>query len=77
VAVRGYGDRVKLFGASQLDCAGLAQGLVQVEDLWTEYNVGKRQAPPLDASRTTRDQNLYAAVDSVERHFDRSSCQRP
>jgi hypothetical protein len=77
VAVRGYGDRMKLFGASQLDCAGLAQGLVQVEDLWTEYNVDKRQAPSLDASRSTRDQNLYAAVDSVERHFDRSSCPRP
>jgi proteasome lid subunit RPN8/RPN11 len=77
VAVRGYSDRMKLFGASQLDCVGLAQGLVQVEDLWTEYNVGKRLAPPLDASRSTRDQNLYAAVDSVERHFDRSACPRP
>jgi hypothetical protein len=77
VAVRGYGDRMKLYGASQLDCPGLAQGLVAVEDLWTEYNVGKRRAPPLDATRSTRDQNLYAAVDSVERHFDRSGCARP
>lgn len=76
-AVRGYGDRMKLFGAEQLDCAGLAQGLVTVEDLWTEYNVGKRGTPPLDPVRTTRDQNLYAAVDSVERHFDRSGCARP
>jgi len=78
VAVRGYDDRAKLFAGRQLDCAGLSRGLASVEDIWTAYNVqGKKKAPPLDATRTTRDQTLYSAVDSVERHFDRSQCQRP
>jgi len=77
VAVRGYDDRTKLHGANQLDCTGLSHGLVAVEDVWIDYNVGKRKAPPLDAVRNARDQTLYAAVDSVERHFDRSGCERP
>ena len=76
-AVRGYEDRAKLFGSRQLDCSGLSHGLETVEDIWTTYNVGKKKAPPLDAARTSRDQTLYAAVDSVERHFDRSKCDRP
>ena len=74
---RVYGDRMRQFGGSQIDCTGLSRGLVAVEDVWMEYNVGKKQAPPLDAPRAARDQTLYATVDSVERHFDRSGCPRP
>jgi hypothetical protein len=75
--VRVYGDRMRQFGGSQIDCTGLSQGLVAVEDVWTEYNVGKQQTRSLDAPRARRDQTLYATVDSVERHFDRSGCPRP
>jgi len=78
LAVRGYGDRAKLFDNHQLECAGLSHGLVTVEDIWTSYNIqGKKRKPTLDAARTAQDQTLYAAVDSVERHFDRSQCARP
>lgn len=76
-AVRVYGDRIRLFDASRIDCTGLSRGLVAVEDSWTEYNVGKQQTPPLGAARAARDQTLYATVDSVGRHFDRSGCPRP
>ncbi len=72
-----YGDRRRQFDGSRIDCTGLSRGLVSVEDAWTEYNVGKRQTPTLDAPRAARDQTLYATVDSVERHFDRSGCPRP
>ncbi|MGH7539214.1 MAG: Stp1/IreP family PP2C-type Ser/Thr phosphatase [Gemmatimonadales bacterium] len=76
-AVRVYADRVKLFGARQIDCPMLAQGLVQVEELWTSYNLEKQGAASLDERRSARDQTLYIAVDSVGRHFDRSGCERP
>ena len=72
-----YGDRRRQFDGSRIDCTGLSRGLVAVEDAWTEYNIGKRQTPTLDAPRVARDQTLYATVDSVERHFDRSGCPRP
>ena len=72
-----YGDRRQQFDGSRIDCTGLSRGLVAVEDAWTEYNVGKRQTPTLDAPRAARDTTLYASVDSVERHFDRSGCPRP
>ena len=72
-----YGDRRRQFDGSRIDCTGLSRGLVAVEDAWTEYNVGKRQTPTLDTPRTARDAELYATVDSVERHFDRSGCPRP
>jgi hypothetical protein len=76
-AVRVYGVRIRQFDASRIDCTGLSRGLVAVEDSWTEYNVGKKQTPPLDARRVARDSTLYATVDSVGRHFDRSGCPRP
>lgn len=72
-----YGDRRRQFDGSRIDCTGLSRGLVAVEDAWTEYNMGKRQTPTLDAPRAARDTELYATVDSVERHFDRSGCPRP
>ena len=72
-----YGDRRRQFDGSRIDCTGLSRGLVAVEDAWTEYNVGKRQTPTLDTPRAARDAELYATVDSVERHFDRSGCPRP
>ena len=76
-AVRVYDERIRMFDASRIDCTGLSRGLVAVEDIWTEYSVEKKQTPPLDAARATRDQTLYGAVDSVGRHFDRSGCPRP
>ncbi len=76
VAVHGYNNLAQTSGSS-LSCTGLSQALVGVEDVWTTYNVGKRQHPPLDTPRATRDAGLYSSVDSVERHFDRSGCQRP
>jgi hypothetical protein len=75
--VREYGDLMRQFGATRIDCTGLSRGLVAVEEIWTDYNVGKKQTPQLDASRATRDQALYESVDDVERHFDRSGCPRP
>jgi len=69
-----YNARVE---ANQTDCPGLGLALVAVEDAWTRYNVGKRKLGSLDGDRFTRDQRLYAAVDSVERDFDRSGCTRP
>ena len=63
--------------ANQTACPGLGLALVAVEDAWTRYNVGKRKAGSLEGSRFTRDQQLYASVDSVERDFDRSGCTRP
>ena len=63
--------------ANQTSCPGLGLALVAMEDAWTRYNVGKRKAGSLEGSRYTRDQQLYASVDSVERDFDRSGCTRP
>lgn len=73
-AVRGYDALVQ---AGRTGCDGLAQSLVAMEDNWMRYNIGKKKAPSLDGDRFTRDQRLYAAVDSVERDFDRSGCTRP
>jgi proteasome lid subunit RPN8/RPN11 len=72
-----YGDRRRQFDGGRIDCTGLSRGLVSVEDVWMDYNVGKKNTPPLDAPRAARDQTLYATVDSVDRHFDRSGCPRP
>jgi hypothetical protein len=72
-----YGDRRRQFDGGRIDCTGLSRALVSVEDFYTEYNVGKRNAPPLDAPRAARDATLNATVDSVGRHFDRSGCPRP
>ena len=72
-----YGDRRRQFDGGRIDCTGLSRALVAVEDFWTEYNVGKQNTPTLDAPRAARDAALYATVDSVGRHFDRSGCPRP
>ena len=78
LTIRSYNDRAKLYDGRQLDCAGLARGLAALEDEWTAYNVrGKSKVGVLDAVRAGRDRALYAGVDSVERHFDRSRCTRP
>jgi proteasome lid subunit RPN8/RPN11 len=78
LTIRAYNDRAKLFDSRQLDCSGLARGLAALEDKWTDYNVrGKSKVGVLDAARAARDRALYAGVDSVERHYDRSGCSRP
>jgi hypothetical protein len=76
--VRFYNDRAVLFANRQIDCAALARGLVVIEDLWIAYNAErKRRIALFDARRAARDQNVYAAVDSVESQFEQSGCQRP
>jgi proteasome lid subunit RPN8/RPN11 len=77
VVVGAYETSMRQFDARRVNCDGLSRALVAVEDVWTDYNVGKRRAGSLDATHASRDQSLYAAVDSVERAFDRSGCQRP
>ena len=75
--VREYGARMGAFDARQATCSALSEALVAVEDWWTAYNVGKRKTGTPDAAHAARDASLYAAVDSVERAFDRSRCERP
>jgi len=77
VHVKGYNTRSQTSATGALGCSTLSESLVGVEDSWTAYNVLKRKQPSLDTSRATRDAGLYASVDSVERHYDRSGCQRP
>ncbi len=77
-AVIGYTERARLFDNRQMDCGDLARGLVTVEDNWVAYNTQRRATTtPLDAGRAEKDQSLTTDVDGVERHFERSQCQRP
>jgi hypothetical protein len=76
-AVRNFGERSALYARGQLPCAGLARGLAAVESRWLAYNTARRNAGALDATRSARDQALYAGVDSVERRFEQSGCPRP
>ena len=75
--VRTYRQRSAAFDRGQRDCAPLSQALVSVEGLWISYNQRKPRDITLDAQRATRDQSLYAQVDTVESHFDASACPRP
>jgi hypothetical protein len=79
VRVRTYNERAQTpaGAAAPQGCPALAQALVAVEDIWTDYNIAKRAHTSLDAPRVTRDAGLYAAVDSVGRHFEQTGCQRP
>lgn len=77
VVVSAYQQHSQTAGTGPAACPGLSDALVRVEDAWTAYNIDKKKAPPLDTPRATRDVGLYSAVDSVERHFDRSGCARP
>jgi proteasome lid subunit RPN8/RPN11 len=77
-SVRSYRTRRTQFGQGQADCAVLAEALMAVEGHWINYNVqGKPRDLVLDATRAARDRSIYAEVDSVETHFDRSACPRP
>src|SRR2546426_1980741 len=76
-AVRTFGDRAALFDRRQLACDALARGLLAVEDRWLSYSRARRASAGLDPTHTARDQTLYAGVDSVERRFEKSGCQRP
>lgn len=76
-SVRAYRTRRTEFGQGTADCAALAEALVVVEGRWINYNVqGRPRDLVLDATRAVRDRSLYAEVDSVETHFDRSGCPR-
>jgi hypothetical protein len=77
-AIRNFQDRARLFAGGQVGCAGLATGLVAVENLWITYSTERRaRVGSFDPPRVTKDQSLYAAVDSVSRRFDDSGCPRP
>jgi PPM family protein phosphatase len=76
-AVRGYDSSEQQFAEHRIDCPRLAEDFGQVDALWVSYNLGKRRAGPLDATRQSRDRTLDASVDSVGRDFDRSGCPRP
>jgi proteasome lid subunit RPN8/RPN11 len=77
-AVRNFQDRARLFASGQMDCGGLARGLVAVDNLWITYNNERKgRLASLDPQRAARDQGLWASVDSVSRHFDNSGCPRP
>jgi proteasome lid subunit RPN8/RPN11 len=77
-AVGNFQDRAALFASGRMDCGGLATGLVSIENLWTSYNAERRaRMASFDPPRATRDQAMYAAVDSVESRFEHSGCPRP
>src|SRR6266550_3722974 len=77
-AVANYDDRRRLFDKRQLDCLALGRGLVAVERRVAAYDVQHAVTrATLDPGRAARDQALRASVDSVERRFQRSRCQRP
>jgi len=75
--VRGFSDRAALFDRRQLACDVLARGLLAVEARWQSYSTARRASGVLDPTHTVRDQTLYSGVDSVERRFEKSGCQRP
>ncbi|PYP14883.1 MAG: hypothetical protein DMD52_12640 [Gemmatimonadetes bacterium] len=76
-AVRSFSDRAALFDRRQFTCDGLARGLLAVEARWLSYSTARRASGILDPTHTMRDQTLYAGVDSAERRFEKSGCQRP
>ena len=78
LALAAFNDRMRMFDARQMPCAGLSRGLQQVEDGWLAYNMARKESMvPFDSQREVRDQSLYADVRSVERRFERSGCTRP
>ena len=77
-AVQSYQERARLLRDGSGDCTMLARGLVQVETQWAAYNAEKKKLTrQLDDARTQRDLLLFSSVDSVEAHYDRSTCRRP
>jgi hypothetical protein len=76
-SVRTFSDHAAQFSRGQLACGGLASSLSAVEKRWVTYNSARKSAGVLDATHAVRDQALYARVDSVERRFEQSGCQRP
>ncbi|HEY6090853.1 MAG TPA: hypothetical protein VIV83_02590, partial [Gemmatimonadales bacterium] len=76
--VRNFQDRAALFSSGRMDCGGLANGLVAIENLWISYNTERKaRMASFDPPRVARDQALWASVDSVSRRFDNSGCPRP
>ena len=77
-AVRNYYGRAELFDNGRIDCSGLANGLVAMENLWMTYNAERRaRMANFDQRRALDDQAIYASVDSVESNFEQSGCRRP
>lgn len=78
VALASYGRGIGDAGGNPALCDELQRGLVSVDQAWIAYNErGKVWVSGLDAERAQRDERLYARVDSVERRFAASGCQRP
>ena len=77
-AIRSYQERSRAYQSGLADCTALGRGLVQVEAQWAAYNAEKKKlTQQLDDTRTQRDLLLFSSVDSVEAHYDRSTCRRP
>ena len=76
--VRNYGDRARLFASRQITCAELTRGFAAVENQMLAYGTARKALKrPLDPAHVERDRALFAAVDTVDAHFDRSRCPRP
>ena len=77
-SIRSYQEHARAFDRGPKDCTQLGRGLVQVENQWSAYNAEKgKLTRQLDDARARRDLMLFSGVDSVEAHYDRSSCRRP
>lgn len=77
LALAAFDVRAHLFERRQMACPELSHGLVEVEQRWIAYNAARSHAFVLDSTRDARDLSGYAAVDGVERRFERSRCPRP
>ena len=76
--MRNYRDRAALFASGRIDCIGLANGLVTMENLWQAYNTERRaRMGNFDERRALQDQEIYASVDAAESNFEQSGCRRP
>lgn len=76
--VRNFQDRAALFESGRMDCSGLGNGIIAIENLWMSYNIERKaRMASFDPPRVARDQALWASVDSVSRRFDNSGCHRP
>lgn len=77
-AIYNYMRHTTLFDTKQLDCPGLRDRLVAVEERGMAYYAEQRaQAAPLDPARAAKHRSFYWGIDSVQSHFNRSGCTRP
>jgi hypothetical protein len=74
--VRGFQDREP--ATDRGNCAIVGRDLASIERLWILYNAERKiHVAGFDGARISKDQALWAAVDSVESRFEQSGCPRP